>query len=132
MSTTLKERSKRYAVGAGIAGGLLGTMALLGAFQPNAGAAESGDSTETSEATTADAGSDEDSSAPHPGHLRGPALSDEQKACLEEQGLERPEGRPTEAQREEFRAAAEACGIELPTCAGAATTEATDPSDDAS
>jgi len=43
-------------------------------------------------------------------------LTEEQRACLEEQGVKRPpEGqRPTEEQREAFRAAAEACGIELP------------------
>jgi hypothetical protein len=49
------------------------------------------------------------------------ALTDEQRACLEQQGVQKPEPdengervRPTEEQREAFRAAAEACGIELP------------------
>jgi hypothetical protein len=45
-----------------------------------------------------------------------PQLTDEQQACLEEAGVEKPaEGqRPTDAQREAFRAAAEQCGIDLP------------------
>jgi hypothetical protein len=51
----------------------------------------------------------------------GPRLTDEQKSCLEEQGIEKPargeDGErvePTDEQREAFRAAAEACGIDLP------------------
>jgi hypothetical protein len=50
-----------------------------------------------------------------------PELTDEQKACLEEQGVEKPAAdengervKPTEEQREKFKAAAETCGIELP------------------
>lgn len=52
---------------------------------------------------------------------RGPRLTDEQKACLEEQGIEKPATdengkrvKPTEEQREQFEAAAQACGIDLP------------------
>ena len=43
-----------------------------------------------------------------------PRLTEEQRACLQEQGVQKPEGKPTEEQRAAFRAAAEACGIELP------------------
>jgi len=45
-----------------------------------------------------------------------PQLTDEQKACLEQAGVTKPaEGqRPTDEQREAFKAAAESCGIELP------------------
>ena len=48
-------------------------------------------------------------------------LTDEQRACLEEQGVEKPQRdengervKPTDEQKEAFRAAAEACGIDLP------------------
>jgi len=51
----------------------------------------------------------------------GPKLTDEQRACLQEQGVEKPAKdengervRPTEEQRAAFEAAAEACGIDLP------------------
>jgi hypothetical protein len=54
-------------------------------------------------------------------HRRRPQLTEEQQACLEEQGVVKPEPnadgertRPTDEQREAFRAAAEACGIALP------------------
>ena len=53
--------------------------------------------------------------------LRRHRLTDEQRACLEEQGVEKPQRdengervEPTDEQREAFRAAAEACGIDLP------------------
>jgi hypothetical protein len=57
-----------------------------------------------------------------PGGHRHPQLTDEQRACLEEQGIKRPEkptdgerpSRPTDEQRAAFRKAAEACGITLP------------------
>jgi hypothetical protein len=49
-----------------------------------------------------------------------PQLTDEQQACLEEQGVEKPAAdengervKPTDEQREAFKAAAETCGIEL-------------------
>ena len=50
-----------------------------------------------------------------PGH-RGPQLTDEQRACLEQAGVTKPaEGQPpTEEQRAAFEAAAEQCGIDLP------------------
>lgn len=58
---------------------------------------------------------------------RGPArrflrnLTDEQRECLQGQGLERPARgeRPTDEQRQAFRDAAEACDIDLPTRGGA-------------
>ncbi len=53
-----------------------------------------------------------------------PELTDEQKACLEEQGITKPaknadgtkpeRTKPTDEQRAKFEAAAEACGIDLP------------------
>lgn len=54
------------------------------------------------------------SSASRPHHKQ---LTDEQKTCLKGQGITKPEKgtRPTEEQREAFKAAAESCGIELPT-----------------
>jgi hypothetical protein len=62
--------------------------------------------------------SDDAPRGPRGGH---PELTDEQKTCLEGQGVQKPAKdengervRPTEEQREAFRAAAEACGIELP------------------
>ncbi|MEN9595248.1 MAG: hypothetical protein RLY23_1731, partial [Actinomycetota bacterium] len=63
-------------------------------------------STTTPSATSADAG-----------HHRGGQLNltDEQKTCLTEAGITKPEGRPTQAEREAFKAAAETCGITLPT-----------------
>ena len=63
---------------------------------------------------------------------RGPArrflrnLTDEQRQCLQGQGLERPARgeRPTEEQRQAFREAAEACDIDLPDrAAGSASTD---------
>ena len=55
------------------------------------------------------------------GRPHRPRLTDEQRACLQEQGLEKPAKdengervKPTEEQRAAFRAAAEACGIQLP------------------
>jgi len=49
-----------------------------------------------------------------PGHGHGPRLTDEQRQCLAEAGVTKPEGEPTEAQRDAMRAAAESCGITLP------------------
>jgi hypothetical protein len=78
---------------------------LVGALAPAALAQESNDS---------EAPADE-------ARPRRPQLTEEQQACLEEQGIVKPEPnadgerpRPTDEQREAFRAAAEACGIELP------------------
>mgnify|MGYP006186660391 CR=1 FL=1 len=50
------------------------------------------------------------------GHHRGGQLNltDEQKTCLTEAGITKPEGRPTQAERDAFKAAAETCGITLP------------------
>jgi len=76
---------------------MLASLALVGSVAGAAGAA--------SDDTSAQGG------RRHP-HLR---LTDEQKACLKEQGVTRlePGARPTEEQREQMKAAAEACGIEL-------------------
>ena len=45
---------------------------------------------------------------------RGLNLTDEQKTCLTDAGITKPEGRPTQAERDAMKAAAEACGITLP------------------
>ena len=49
-------------------------------------------------------------------HPPGPPLTDAQRQCLKDAGLEKPADgqRPTDAQREAFRAAAAKCGIDLP------------------
>ena len=72
-----------------------------------AGAVDGGSSsTSTPSAASADAG-----------HHRGGRLNltDTQKACLTDAGITKPEGRPTQAERDAMKAAAEACGITLPT-----------------
>jgi hypothetical protein len=51
---------------------------------------------------------------PRRDHHRGPDLTDEQRTCLEGQGITKPTGPPTDEQRAAMRAAAEACGITLP------------------
>ena len=71
-----------------------------------AGAVDGGSSsTTTPSAASADAG-----------HHRGGRLNltDEQKACLTDAGITKPEGRPTQAERDAMKAAAETCGITLP------------------
>jgi len=90
MSSTPTTKRRRGAVVATLA---VASMGLLAGFAPAASA--------------------------HPGGGRA-QLTDEQKSCLEEQGVVKPEPnadgervRPTEEQREAFKAAAEACGIEL-------------------
>ena len=72
-----------------------------------AGAVDGGSSsTSTPSAASADAG-----------HHRGGRLNltDAQKTCLTDAGITKPEGRPTQAERDAFKAAAETCGITLPT-----------------
>ncbi|MBJ7381094.1 MAG: hypothetical protein JHC66_00780, partial [Acidimicrobiia bacterium] len=49
------------------------------------------------------------------GHAGRLNLTDEQRACLTEAGITKPEGRPTQAERDAMKAAAETCGITLPT-----------------
>ena len=76
------------------------STALVGALAPAAFAQES----DTSEAPAAEG-------------RRRPQLTDEQKACLEEQGVAKRSGErvaPTDEQKAAFRAAAEACNIDLP------------------
>ena len=53
-------------------------------------------------------------------------LTDEQRQCLQDQGLERPARgeRPTDEQRQAFRDAAAACDIDLPARAGTTGTTA--------
>ena len=41
-------------------------------------------------------------------------LTEEQRQCLRDQGVERPHGRPTPDQVQAFRDAVDACGIDLP------------------
>ncbi len=60
----------------------------------------------------------------HPGRgdHRGPGgepqLTQEQRDCLTNAGLTRPEGRPTAEQFQKLRAAAAECGIDIPAGAG--------------
>ena len=71
-----------------------------------AGAVDGGSSsTSTPSAASADAG-----------HHRGGRLNltDTQKTCLTDAGITKPEGRPTQAERDAFKAAAQTCGITLP------------------
>lgn len=91
MSSTPTTKRRRGAVVATLA---VASMGLLAGFAPAASA--------------------------HPGGGR-PQLTDEQKTCLEEQGIEKPargeDGRrvrPTDEQKAAFEAAAAECGIELP------------------
>jgi hypothetical protein len=112
-AATITPRAKRFAVGAGAAGALIGTLALLGAFQPNA-TAQTG-TTDTSVSDDSDSTDSDSSDRGRHGHRR---LTDEQRDCLAEQGVtkpaERPDGPPTQEQIDALKAAAEACGIELP------------------
>jgi hypothetical protein len=73
-----------------------------------------------------------------PAHPNRPKLTDEQKSCLEEQGIEKPakgeDGKrvkPTEEQRAKFEAAAEACGIDLPERPADAPSDSADSADSA-
>ena len=102
METPAPRRARR--LGSLAVAMVMGT-ALVGALAPAAFAQESNDS---------------DTPAAE-GRPQRPQLTDEQKSCLEEQGVEKPEPNadgeriePTDEQRAAFRAAAEACGIELP------------------
>ncbi|MFM7616802.1 MAG: hypothetical protein ACKO72_05000 [Actinomycetes bacterium] len=50
-------------------------------------------------------------------HHIGHAMTDltaEQRQCLADAGVTKPEGEPTQAERDAFKAAAESCGIDLP------------------
>ena len=85
---------------------VLAGLALTVALAPAAFAVNEGDA-------------DQSSSGNRPPHRLN--LTDEQRQCLQDQGLEKPargeDGKrvkPTDEQREAFRQAAEACGIELP------------------
>lgn len=106
-------RAFRRGVGVGAGLVVLFALAVAIAFVPRLGAQEDGGEEAPGEGTTEE--------APPP---RG--LSDEDRACLEEQGVTLPEverdenGRPTgrpdlsDEEKEALRDAAEACGIERP------------------
>ena len=101
MATQVLRRGRRLGAFAGV---MMMSTALVGVLAPSAFAQESG----TDDAPAAE------------GRHR-PQLTDEQKACLEEQGVEKPAAdengdrvEPTDEQRAAFRAAAEACNIDLP------------------
>lgn len=109
---TSTERSAKWrrGLGAGLAGLVL-TVGGVALVAPAAGAqSDSGGQTQTQ---TQDQDQDQDHNG---GPRQRPELTDEQKACLEENGATKPaEGqKPTDEQREAFKAAAEKCGIELP------------------
>ncbi len=113
-------RTFRRGVGVGAGLVVLLAVAIAIAFVPGLGAQEDGDE-ETPEEGTSEEAPEEGTDEEAPDH---PGLSDEDRACLEEQGVTVPEierdedGRPTERpdfsdeEKEAFRAAAEACGIE--------------------
>jgi hypothetical protein len=117
-AATITPRAKRFAIGAGAAGAVVGTLALLGAFQPNATAqiptTDSGVSADSDSSGSGSSGSGSNGDGHH-GH---PRLTDEQRECLADHGVtkpaERPDGPPTQEQIDALKAAAEACGIELP------------------
>ena len=75
---------------------------LLGAFAPAALAQDTSDTNSNGQPAA--------SGRPHP------QLTDAQKACLQQHGAQKPaEGtQPTDEQRQALRAAAQACGIQLP------------------
>jgi hypothetical protein len=79
---------------------------LVGALAPSALAQDSSESGNNSPATEG---------RPHP------QLTDAQKACLEQHGVQKPQPGPngerpqlTDAQRQALRTAAQACGVQLP------------------
>ena len=101
MATPARKRGRRLGAFAGV---MMMSTALVGVLAPSAFAQES----DTSEAPAAEG-------------RRGPRLTDEQKTCLEEQGVAKPAADengervpPTDEQKAAFRAAAETCGIDLP------------------
>ena len=49
-----------------------------------------------------------------PGHGPMVRLTDTQRTCLQNSGLTRPDGPPTDSQRQAFQDTAKKCGIELP------------------
>lgn len=86
-------------------GGALGGAMIIGAI--TLGPAGADDKAPTTTAATSDSA--------HPSrehHMN--KLTDAQKKCLADAGLTRPEGKPTDAQREAFHAAAKKCGITKP------------------
>ncbi|MEI8082754.1 MAG: hypothetical protein WCI74_13020, partial [Actinomycetes bacterium] len=99
---TGRSTKRRFGVGTGLlVAGAVGAMMLGGvalAVSPAAGS-----STPTTSNTTR-------AQADH-----GPTLTAEQQACLTAQGVTKPDGRPTDAQRTAFEAAAKVCNITLPT-----------------
>ncbi len=85
---------------------VLASLTLAAALAPAAFAVNEGDT-------------DQSSARTRPPHRLN--LTDEQRQCLQDQGIEKPargeDGKPvkpTDEQREAFRQAAAACGIELP------------------
>ncbi len=112
MRTSTPPSKWRRGLAAGVSGLVL-TVGGLAIVAPAAGAqTDSGDQTQTESPSE----SQDQPADGQRGPRHKPQLTDEQKACLEEAGVEKPaEGqRPTEEQREQFRAAAEGCGIERP------------------
>ena len=100
LKTRAHKRGRRLGAFAGV---MMMSTALVGVLAPSAFAQES------------------DTEAPAAVGHRPPRLTDEQKACLEEQGVEKPAAdengdrvKPTDEQKAAFRAAAETCNIDLP------------------
>ena len=108
MATTEAPKRRRGRRGTAVATLAIASLGLVAGLAPAAFAQET-------DAQNGDGQSQEGRRPPRP------ELTDEQKACLEEQGVEKPAAdengervKPTEEQREQFKAAAEACNIELP------------------
>jgi hypothetical protein len=96
---------------------VLALSAGLAAFAPAALAQTGGqDNAQPGNAAPTDPANQAGSGNQPDGRRRPPPLTDEQKACLEKEGVKKlPEGQePTQEQREAFRAAAQKCDIPLP------------------
>jgi hypothetical protein len=112
MATTEAPKRRRGRRGTALATLAIASLGLVAGLAPAAFAQQTDTQTGTQ---NGDGQSQEGQRPPRP------ELTDEQKACLEEQGVEKPAAdengervKPTEEQREKFKAAAEACNIELP------------------
>jgi hypothetical protein len=96
---------------------VLALSAGLAAFAPAALAQTGGqDNAQPGNAAPTDPANQAGSGNQPDGRRRPPPLTDEQKACLEKEGVKKlPEGQePTQEQRDAFRAAARKCDIPLP------------------
>jgi hypothetical protein len=119
MNPTKRTSGLRKVILAGTVG-LIGLTGGLAASSASASAQSSAPSNAASTAVTSDGSGAADSGTTgavgHP-QLGTPVarLTTEQIDCLTSQGITKPQGEPTEAQRQALQDAATACGIDLPT-----------------